>query len=94
LTLLARRRGGSAASKCFSPFFPRILIHLVGLDNLVRQSRRAGMPRWRPSSRASWEVLVPWATPRNVSINSAGRRWVWWKTVWVKALKTQPQSAH
>jgi hypothetical protein len=35
--LLARRRGGSAGSSCGMPFFPRILVHLVGLDHGVIQ---------------------------------------------------------
>src|SRR5262249_20606547 len=37
LRLLARRRGGSSGSACGMPFFPRVLIHLVGLDHLVAQ---------------------------------------------------------
>src|SRR3954467_8155941 len=34
---LARRRGGSPGSSCGTPFFPRILVHLVGLDHGVTQ---------------------------------------------------------
>jgi hypothetical protein len=34
---LARRRGGSAGSSCGIPFFPRVLIHLVGLDHGIAQ---------------------------------------------------------
>src|SRR5215467_4444415 len=37
LRLLARRRGGSSGSACGMPFFPRVLVHLVGLDHLVAQ---------------------------------------------------------
>src|SRR5215813_3311152 len=37
LRLLARRRGGSSGSGCGMPFFPRVLVHLVGLDHLVIQ---------------------------------------------------------
>src|SRR3954451_3121989 len=33
--LLARRRGGSSGSSCGTPFFPRILVHLVGLDDVI-----------------------------------------------------------
>ncbi len=35
--LLARRRGGSSGSPCHTPFFPRILEHLIGLYFLIRQ---------------------------------------------------------
>src|SRR5262249_26389827 len=35
--LWARRRGGSSGSSCGTPSFPRILIHLVGLDHGVAQ---------------------------------------------------------
>src|SRR5215471_19378577 len=35
--LLARRRGGSSGSSCGMPFFPRVLVHLIGLDHLVVQ---------------------------------------------------------
>jgi hypothetical protein len=34
---LARRRGGSAGSRCGIPFFPRVLVHLVGLGHGVVQ---------------------------------------------------------
>src|SRR5262245_53234547 len=34
---LARRRGGSAGSSCRMPFFPRVLVQLVGLDHGVAQ---------------------------------------------------------
>src|SRR5262245_2004395 len=34
---LARRRGGSVGSACGMPFFPRILVHLVRLDDGVIQ---------------------------------------------------------
>jgi len=40
--LLARRRGGSWGSKCSSPFFPRILEHLIALRYLIWQ-RRIGL---------------------------------------------------
>jgi hypothetical protein len=36
---LARRLGGSPSSRCGTPFFPRILVHLVGLDRGVGQRR-------------------------------------------------------
>src|SRR5512135_2495708 len=35
--LLARRRGGSLGSSCGTPFFPRVLVHLVGLDHVIVQ---------------------------------------------------------
>jgi hypothetical protein len=35
--LFARRLGGSSGSRCGSPFFPRVLIRLVGLDVAVLQ---------------------------------------------------------
>src|SRR5947209_6843356 len=35
----ARRRGGSSGSVCGIPFFPRVLIHLVGLGLVVGQWR-------------------------------------------------------
>jgi len=34
---LARRRGGSPGSSCGIPFFPRVLVHLVGLDDGIVQ---------------------------------------------------------
>src|SRR5262245_31075222 len=34
---LARRRGGSSGSRCGTPFFPRILVGLVGLQHRVIQ---------------------------------------------------------
>ena len=37
LRLLARRRGGSSGSSCGIPFFPRVLVHLVGLDHVIVQ---------------------------------------------------------
>src|SRR3954453_21896413 len=37
LRLLARRRGGSSGAVCGIPFFPRVLVHLVGLDHLIVQ---------------------------------------------------------
>src|SRR5512142_2344539 len=37
LRLLARRRGGSSGPACAIPFFPRILVHLVGFDHGVVQ---------------------------------------------------------
>jgi len=33
--LSARRRGGSSGSACGTPLFPRVLVHLVGLDHVV-----------------------------------------------------------
>lgn len=36
---LARRRGGSSGSACRWPFFPRVLIHLVGFGGAVSQHR-------------------------------------------------------
>src|SRR3954471_14161297 len=40
--LFARRRGGSSGSVCGTPFFPRILVGLVGLDEVVRQRPARG----------------------------------------------------
>src|SRR6516165_7893598 len=37
LRLLTRRRGGSSGSACTTPFFPRVLVHLIGLDHRVVQ---------------------------------------------------------
>jgi hypothetical protein len=37
--LLARRLGGSSSSRCGTPFFPRVLEHLVGLGRGVGQRR-------------------------------------------------------
>src|SRR3954453_432361 len=37
LRLLARRRGGSSGASCGTPSFPRVLIHLIGLDHVVAQ---------------------------------------------------------
>jgi len=37
LAWLARRLGGSSGSGCGTPFFPRVLVHLVGLGLIVRQ---------------------------------------------------------
>src|SRR5262245_21926445 len=34
---LPRRRGGSAGSGCGTPFFPRVLVHLIGLHHPVGQ---------------------------------------------------------
>src|SRR5208337_202671 len=39
LAWFARRRGGSSGSVCGTPFFPRVLVHLVGLGLIVRQRR-------------------------------------------------------
>ena len=38
----ARRLGGSSGSVCGIPFFPRILVQLVGLGPVVRQGRAVG----------------------------------------------------
>jgi hypothetical protein len=73
LTLLARRRGGSAGSKCFSPFFPRILIHLVGLDNFVRQRRAVeslGRVLLKPMSQVQQRAAMAAQFPRQ--LGSAG----------------------
>jgi hypothetical protein len=35
---LPRRRGGSAGSRCGTPFFPRVLIHLIDFHHRIRQS--------------------------------------------------------
>jgi hypothetical protein len=44
--LLARRRGGSFGSGCGTPFFPGVLVHLVGLGGRVgqRQLLLGGLP--------------------------------------------------
>src|SRR4051794_21997608 len=42
LAWFARRRGGSSGSVCGAPFFPRVLIHLIGLGPVVRQRRVVG----------------------------------------------------
>src|SRR3954469_10592952 len=43
--LLARRRGGSSGSICGTPFFPRVLVRLVGLDRVVRQRQAVAVGR-------------------------------------------------
>ena len=43
-TLFARRRGGSSGSRCGTPFFPRILVGLVGLQDLVIQRHPVAVP--------------------------------------------------
>src|ERR1019366_3963481 len=49
--LFARRRGGSSGSRCGTPFFPRILVGLVGLQDLVIQ--------WHPVAVPEGQVLQP-----------------------------------
>src|SRR3954454_3140669 len=44
-TLLARRRGGSSGSGCGMPFFPRILVGFVGLQDLVVQRHPVAIPK-------------------------------------------------
>src|SRR3954451_18245757 len=43
-TLFARRRGGSSGSRCGTPFFPRILVGFVGLQDLVIQGHPVAVP--------------------------------------------------
>src|ERR1700723_4695552 len=43
LAWLARRRGGSSGLVCGTPFFPRVLVHLIGLGLVVRQRRAVGL---------------------------------------------------
>jgi hypothetical protein len=43
LAWLARRRGGSSGSVCGTPFFPRVLVQLVGLGVVVRQRHAVGV---------------------------------------------------
>src|SRR5436305_3588545 len=50
-TLFARRRGGSPGSGCGTPFFPRVLVGLVGLQHLVIQRH--------PVAVAERQVLEP-----------------------------------
>src|SRR3954467_5246165 len=42
LAWFARRRGGSSGSVCGTPFFPRVLVHLIGLRPVVGQGRVVG----------------------------------------------------
>lgn len=42
--LFARRRGGSSGSRCGTPFFPRVLEGLVGLQNLVVPGQPVSIP--------------------------------------------------
>src|SRR4051812_23065486 len=61
-TGLARRRGGSAGEACRSPFFPRVLVHLVGLDVPVRQGRAVqgrGRVGLQPVPQAQQLAAVP-----------------------------------
>src|SRR3954469_7666849 len=44
LAWFARRRGGSSGSVCGTPFFPRILVGLVGLQDLVIQGHPVAVP--------------------------------------------------
>jgi hypothetical protein len=39
----ARRRGGSSGSRCGSPFFPRVLVRLIGLDDAILQRAEAAV---------------------------------------------------
>ena len=48
---LARRRGGSSGSRCGTPFFPRILVGLVGLQHFVVQRQEVAI--------AEGEILEP-----------------------------------
>src|SRR5215467_3548179 len=48
---LARRRGGSSGSRCATPFFPRMLVSLVGLQHFVVQRHEIAV--------AGGEVLEP-----------------------------------
>jgi len=59
---LARRRGGSSLSVCGTPFFPRVLIHLVGLDHRVAQ-------RPRPVGRRPRRLLQ--AVPQRQQVTAA-----------------------
>src|SRR4051794_32178468 len=43
-TLFARRRGGSSGAGCGTPFFPRVLVRLVGLQHLVIQRHPVAVP--------------------------------------------------
>src|SRR5437764_15441723 len=43
-TLFARRRGGSSGSLCGTPFFPRVLVGLVGLQHLIIQRHPVPVP--------------------------------------------------
>src|SRR6516162_4494490 len=43
-TLFARRRGGSSGSVCGIPFFPRVLVGLVGLQHRVVQRHPVPVP--------------------------------------------------
>src|SRR3954447_17197552 len=43
-TLFARRRGGASGSGCGTPFFPRVLVGLVGLQHLVLQGHPVAVP--------------------------------------------------
>src|SRR5262249_4749029 len=103
----ARRLGGSRGSGCGTPFFPRVLIRLVGLDEVVRQRRAVGGGRARartwcrrssrglrlaPGSRASLAVGTPWASPRRIRRTSAGVRRVPCQGVPVNRLNTRRQS--
>jgi hypothetical protein len=45
--VLALRRGGSRGSRCGTPFFPRVLKGLVGLQNLVVQREPVPAPEGR-----------------------------------------------
>jgi hypothetical protein len=56
--LLPRRRGGSHGSACSRPFFPRVLIHLVGLGHRVIQ------PALAPEEPGG--VLEPVAQPEQL----------------------------
>ena len=57
-----RRRGGSSGSRCGTPFFPRILVHLVGLHHLVVSRTRQETPHLRvepPRRRTPGEARRP-----------------------------------
>lgn len=38
LRLFARRRGGSSGSGCLRPFFPHVLVQLVGLELVANEA--------------------------------------------------------
>src|SRR5205823_5727888 len=64
----ARRRGGSAGSVCGTPFFPRVLVHLVGLGAVVRQGRAV-----RPGQGAGLDRVPQFEQVPAADVQLAGR---------------------
>jgi len=90
------------------PFFPRILIHLVGLNRRIGQGRPIevheaqlleAMAKHESLRTAASQLAGQlssgddlWAIPRRIRTSSIVRRLVPWKTVLVKAVEIRRQA--